>query len=94
MWHYKTSVGTFIIRKEEYGSGWELRLLINPPYGLLGVSYKSYWSPKEAADAVKRQETGFAEWDDLEEVSPPRDVNSWGNGIPGAWSWCPSERGP
>jgi hypothetical protein len=70
MWYYETKVGTFSIRRDpNKPSSWLLCID--------AVELDSYASPELAAIDVYKQSTGWDEWDMLEDVSIPTDLDEW-----------------
>ena len=68
MWIYKSSVGTFSIRKQS--NGFWGPLIDNEALG-------AYNSPEGAADDVYTQHTGHDSWDLLPPVIEPTDLTEW-----------------
>ena len=70
MWYYETKVGTFSIRRHPNEPGsWLLCIDV--------VELGSYASPELAASDVCEQSTGWDEWDMLEDVTVPTDLDEW-----------------
>lgn len=71
IYHYKTSVGIFIIKAMK-NKPQQFGLYINDEF--LGA----YSSPVLAADDVRSQHTGFDAWDDLNiGANYPTDLGDW-----------------
>ncbi|MCK4727555.1 MAG: hypothetical protein KAT27_01400 [Desulfobacterales bacterium] len=70
MWYYETKVGTFSIRRDPSKPGSWL-LCID------AVELGSYASPELAAIDVYKQSTAWDEWDTLEDVTIPTDLDEW-----------------
>lgn len=68
MWYFYCLHGTFTIAVEPSGS-----------YGLWFDTEKlgSYPLPEAAAEAVAKQKTGLAAWDDLPNISAPGSLADW-----------------
>ena len=68
MWYYCSPVGTFTIAHDPQGG-----------YGLwLDTDFVgSYPLPDAAAEAVRTQQTGCADWDRRPQVKPPSDLDHW-----------------
>ncbi len=76
IYHYKTSVGVFIIKPMRNNPN-SFGLYINDE--LLGA----YSSPVSAADDVRSQHTGYHEWDMLNlSANYPTDLGDWEIGLP------------
>ncbi|RLB88323.1 MAG: hypothetical protein DRH10_07780 [Deltaproteobacteria bacterium] len=75
MWYYDTKIGRFSIRPDPgKPDNWLL--------SIDGVELGSYASPELAASDVSRQATGWDEWDMIEDITPPTDLDSWVAGKP------------
>lgn len=72
-WHYRTSIGIFVIRPLRSGR-WGLRI----GGELLG----SYRTAAAAADDVYMCSTGYVPWDRRVTVEHPTDLSEWHPGLP------------
>lgn len=70
MWFYRATIGTFRIRENPDNPG-SYMLSIDD------IHLGDYDSPSSAAKDVYAQNTGWDEWDSLEEVSSPPDLSDW-----------------
>ena len=67
---YRSKVGTFSIRADEASPG-TFELCVG------GIWLNNYETVDSAASAVYKRETGWYEWDCLEDPESPCNLNQW-----------------
>ena len=72
MWFYKTKVGTFQIIPNQTAGRFDL--------WIANEMLAAYRSPLIAAKDVYRKETGYEDWDLLEDQDVPANLTQWQRG--------------
>lgn len=67
---YRTKVGTFSIEPDDTGGGaWKLCIG--------GMWLASFATREDASSALRRRETGWPDWDTLDDHRAPADLSDW-----------------